>query len=297
MKVSRRIVAHSQFLSLVYHDLFDFPQTQEELNYWSVGTGVFPKMMVEKVGPFYFLPGRFALSVKRSSLSIEAERKYKIAEAASTILSKIPSVLLVGVTGGLAMGNAQEQDDIDLLVITEADTLWSTRLAGIFLLGIFGIKVRRVGDQDCKDKLCLNMWFDKKNLKFNLREEIYTAHELLQTRVLFDRGLVWKKVLDQNRWTAHFFPYAYKSESLIRGLGKKKQSSFFLNVLKIIEIPSRLIQFFYMHKKQGGEVVEKGKAYFHPANWNEFIPEIFLSRLEKLSKGDKVIEHVHQTAD
>lgn len=297
MKVFKKTVPQSQFLSLVYHDLFDFPLTQEELNYWSVGTGIFPKMVIGKTGPFFFLSGRQELVIKRSGLTQEAERKYRIAQKASTILARIPSILLVGITGGLAMGNTKEDDDIDLLVITEKGTLWCSRLVGILLLGLFGIKVRKAGDTDFKDKLCLNMWLDEVNLKLQGREEIYTAHELLQTRVLFDRGLVWKKILDQNRWTAHFFPFAFKSESRIKGLRKKKQRTLLLNVFKFFEIPARFLQLFYMHKKQGGEIVEKGKVYFHPNKWNQFIPEVFLSRLEKLSKGEKVVEHSQQIAD
>ena len=284
-------ISQSKFLSLVYHDLFDFPLTSDELNFWQVGNDSKPVHKIKTSGPLFFLPGRQEIVLKRVAASREAEHKYAIAARAANILKKIPTIEFVGITGGLAMGNVQEEDDVDLIIITTQGALWITRLLCLWYLKIKKVPVRRFGEKDVKDKICLNLWLDRDNLSLEGREEIYTAHELLQTRTLFDRGGVFTSFLDNNRWASKFFPQAFiytfqESRKMIEE-GRGTRRLFFLKLISMFELLARIAQLRYMRNKKSREIVEKGRAMLHPGNWNEFIPQVFLARLEQMSKGKK----------
>ena len=68
-----------------------------------------------------------------------------------------------------ALNNAKKNSDIDLLIITSKNTLWTTRIISFALLKFAGFKLRRAGDKNEKDKLCLNMWLDESDLVLKKR--------------------------------------------------------------------------------------------------------------------------------
>lgn len=281
------LVSHCRFLSLVYHDLFAYPLTASELEFWQIGTTDNPKHIVARSGPFYFLPNRREILLKRASLKSSSEEKYKIAQKAAKILSSVPTVKFIGMTGSLSMGGAKEEEDIDLLIVTSVGTLWITRLVSLFLLNFKGLKIRRFGDKHFKNKLCLNMWLDEQSLNFVDRKEIYTAHELLQIKPLFNCSGVYHKLLTSNKWVRQFFPNAFK-KCIVHSAqysGNRKGQGVWIKVLRILETPARIAQIFHMSTKRTREIVDNSHALLHPVAWNEYVPQIFIARLEQLSKG------------
>jgi hypothetical protein len=173
---------------------------------------------------------------------------------------------MIGITGALAMGNASEESDIDLLLITKKGALWTTRLITLFLLALFGIKTRRYGNREEKDKLCLNVWLDEGSLIWGKKDRnIYTAHEICQIKPLFDKENTFERFLFANKWIEEYWPNALKTRKV-----KSKPSS--MNwLLAFIEPLARTFQFWYMRSKVTREVVEKGKALFHPTDWGKVI--------------------------
>lgn len=287
------LVPHSQFLSLVYHDLFDYPLTREELEFWQIGSQVFPKHKIGRTEIFCYLPGRPECVLRRVAKGTTNTFKYSLAQRAARALSIIPTIELVGVSGALAMGNAKDEDDIDLFIIASVDCLWITRLVSLLLLKFLHIPVRRFGDANVKNKLCLNLWLDKKNLGFSDKQEIYTAHEVLQMKVLFDRGGIGRKFLEANNWVEQFFPVGFrKALSVSEGrkwtVDVRKPTDFLVVFMRIFEAPARIIQWLRMSKRRTREVVEKGRALFHPLDWRETVPHIFLLRLKKLSREKQI---------
>lgn len=275
---------HCQFLSLIYHDLFDYPLTLDELKFWQIGTQISPRHKVAGLEQFFFLPGRGEIVSKRRQKSKFSEEKYVIAQAAARVLASIPTVLYVGVTGSLAMGNTKREDDIDLFIVTVANSLWSTRLLAHLTLSINGLQVRKYNDRETNNRLCLNLWLDDNSLKFDSRKEIYTAHEILQIKTLFDRAGVYKKVLLANKWVRKFFPEAFSARIARKVKGVEYPSGFLVNCLKILETPSRVAQLIHMSTKRTREIVDNTRAMFHPVAWNEYIPQVYLSRLEEISQ-------------
>lgn len=281
-------VSHPQFLSLVYHDLFSYPLTKSELKIWEVGIGDRPKHEVFCLGDFFYLAGRKETVLRRIANSQEAPRKLKIARRAARILSILPTIKLIGVSGSLAMENTKQDDDIDFFIITAGGTLWITRLLSFLVLKFTKLKVRRFGDENVKDKLCLNLWVDEDNVGFSQKGDIYMAHEVSQIKVLFEREGTYKKFIEANKWVGELFPNVSSSMrySVNSKRGRQKWfHTFFIKPFKLIEGPAYLFQKFYMSGKRTREKIEPGRALFHPATWGSDIQQMFLSRLEVILQG------------
>lgn len=293
-------ISHSQFLGLLYHDLFDYPLTRDETRFWQVGQESQPRHIVTSSGSFLFLPGKQEGVLSRGLSRQASEHKFELATKAARVLSLIPSVEMVGITGALSMGNALAEDDIDLMVVTAVYSLWITRLISLLLLSLSGLKIRRFGERNVANKICLNLWLNKQSFNFYSRKEIYTAHEILQIKILFDRGGVYRRLLLANKWTRQFFPQAFlKCLRVSAGYSGRRGpiNNFSVNILRILEIPARIIQFFYMSAHRTREIVDNSRAMLHPMPWNEYIPQIFLARLEQYSKGKSDVNLQSQISD
>ena len=199
-----------KLLTIFYHDIFEYPLTANELEKWKIG-GKFlvtsRQFPVAQKGGYYFLKGRGELIKMRQEREKIAKKKTQIASKAAGILKIIPSVRLVGVTGALAMGNTKAESDIDLMIVTSVDTLWLTRLVAYAILGLAGFKIRRAGETNEKDKLCLNMWLDENNLIWSVKDRnMYSAHEFGQLVPLVNKNQTYEHLMHKNRWVKDYWP-------------------------------------------------------------------------------------------
>lgn len=299
LKTEKVLVSHSHFLSLVYHDLFSYPLKEEELIFWGIGEEARPAHFAEKTGGFWHLPEKKNIVLSRIAKQDVNKTKLNIARKAVKILSFVPSIKLVGVSGALSMENAKKEDDIDLFILTSVDTLWITRLLSLFFLKVFGIPVRRFGEKDIKNKLCLNLWVDERNLSLLPRRDIYTAHEILQIKVLYDEKGAYRKFLTANSWVREFFPKGFENRTKELGLRTKAGgpfNSFIAFIFKVLNPLAYTLQNFYMSSKKTKEVVGTGNAFFHPFPWRENINKMFLIRLERIAKGKTDAKPLYQQA-
>lgn len=270
----KEYLTEKDFASLIYHDLFDYPLTSAELIRWQPGekieaVGLGNILFKHKSGHFY-LDGREGIVLRRLMRERSSKKKMKIAKKASLVLSLIPTVKFVGVTGALAMKNADETSDIDLLVITKKDTLWISRAMSLVLLRLFRLPVRRFGQRDEKDKLCLNIWLDETNLVWK-KKNIYTAHEIAQIIPLVDKEKTFKKFINKNKWVKDYWPNALKLGRKRRKKVKKDGESKLSSIFSVFESLARKLQFAYMKKKITNETVGKKIALFHPVDWSDYI--------------------------
>jgi len=231
--------------SILYHDIFDYKLTKEELVKWQY------KDSLETT------------KGKKNKSRLQREKyskeKFKIAKKTAKLISKIPTVKFVGITGALAMNNAGENSDIDLMIITKGNYLWTTRLLCLFLL--FN-KIRRFGDKNEKNRLCLNMWLDQNDLVWNKKDRnVYTAHEIAQVVTLVNKDRTYEKFLYLNRWILDYWPNAVKISLLkIKNVYKKTN---------IFEKMAFKLQYLYMQPKITREVVTPTRAIFHPNDWGK----------------------------
>ncbi len=188
------------FKTLAYADVFDYPLTASEVNLWLIkGDSLAPA----KKG-YYNLPGRENLIALRRRRRHFSQLKWPMAYRAAKILSFIPTIKLIAVTGALAMNNSDKNDDIDLMVVTSTNYLWLTRLLVLILL-LPHLRGGRTDSSKVADKLCLNLWLDGTSLAIKLRN-LYIAHEICQAKPIIDRDHTYLKFIKANLWYKKFLP-------------------------------------------------------------------------------------------
>jgi len=262
--------------TLLYSSLFNFPLSKDELYYYlHAGSKISEKefekylslvisQIVVKDG-FYTLKGNeksFELRKKRSITSIKKrDEGLKVAK----ILGYIPSVLFIGISGSVAVGNAKDSDDIDFFVVTSNRSLYATRLLLLLILQLLG-KRRSRKEIKPQNKICLNMLVDQNGMYFQKSsQDLYTARELVQMYPLFERGGYYQKLLAKNNWTQSLMPHAVGQTNTF--IHRKMSISSIFSVLEPIAkfIEQRLIK-----RNQTREVATNHVIALHPndtKNW------------------------------
>jgi len=284
-----------EILSIFYHDIFDYPLTQKELSRWSlnprsiikgkVNANRVSRVKLNVKGKYIYISDREETVVKRLMRSESSKAKMVIANNASAVLSKIPTIKFVGVTGALAMENASDESDIDLMVISSKGTLWMTRLLSFVLLKVKGFDLRRSAVTDEKDKLCLNIWLDESDLRWRVgKRNIFTAHEIAQVVPLVDRDATHRKFISKNAWVKNFWPNAMSNAAIKQQ--SNQEYAFVRKIARLLEPLARTIQKLYMRGKVTREVVMPTRALFHPIDWSSTIEARMESIVNNLSAAD-----------
>ncbi|RLC32377.1 hypothetical protein DRH13_01820 [Candidatus Woesebacteria bacterium] len=265
------LLGEKEISSLIYHDIFDYPLTPLDLIKWTAGKAVkfknLENIKISTKNGFLFLSGKEGSTLKRLMRKRISKRKLEKAIKAAKILSFLPTVKMIAVTGALAMNNANEESDIDFLTITKKGSLWTTRLLTMALLKAFRIPRRKYGDKSTKDKLCLNIWLDENDLAWSKKSRnIFTSHEISQIIPLVNKGQTYEKFLSKNTWVTDYWPNATSAKA---GKEKEKKEKGF--VIKLMEPLARRAQYRYMKDKITRETITSTRALFHPVDWASFI--------------------------
>ncbi len=261
MASSRRLPPHSNILeTLQYFDKYDFPLTKEEIIYWSDSSDkeINFNNLANQTHNFYHLPGRKQIVEIRKNRGETSQQKWTIAVAIGEKLKAFPTIQAVFVTGSLAMNNAKSDDDIDVMIITSANTLWITR----FFVNVYFQSQRRHPNQlTITNKLCPNLWLDVNHLTIQ-KQNLYTAHEIMQAKVLWDRSHIHAKFIIANFWVKRFLPNAFPDQLKVYPI------NYYADLLVSLLIPVNLVfftlQYLYMKPKMTTERVAPGYAFFHP---------------------------------
>ena len=224
--------------TLLYSTLFNFPLTKNEIYYYLHSNKVIPKKEFEKKlasleNSLVFKDNFYTLKDNEKSVDLRKKRlvisnkKRLDALKIVKVLGYIPTVLFIGISGSVAVGNAEDPDDIDFFIITTNNSLYTTRLLMLLILQLLGRRRKR-NELKPQNKICLNMLVDEDGMSFEKSQSIYTARELLQMYPLFERQDYYQKLLAKNNWTNSFMSHAHGQNNKFI---KKKLSfikSFFL---------------------------------------------------------------------
>lgn len=115
----------------------------------------------------------------------------------------IPSVLLVGISGSLASGRANEKSDIDFFIVSRAGRIFTTRF---FCKLILGHRVRRNRDKNPAGKICLNYFLSENSLDFKPHNN-YVAQGYKNAIILFARGDIVEQLIRANKWMTPKFNF------------------------------------------------------------------------------------------
>ncbi len=256
------------FLTVLYGDIFDFPLTQEELQKYLIASTalhvtkklpLLHKNILQRNG-FYYLKGREHILKKRQIRSAASKRKIVFASKIARILAWIPSIYLIGLSGSVALENADEGDDIDFYIITAHGALWTTRLLVLLLVQFLGVRRRR-NEKYPKDKICLNMFVDEHNLRVEKKHHnVYMAHEIIQMKPLVIKQNSYYRYLSENKWVSKFLPRAMPKD--VQYTPREVSKTWV--VLKMIEILAKKVQLWYMQNRKTRETITDSVLAFHP---------------------------------
>lgn len=253
----------SKCTSIRYHDIFDYKLTKSELIKWQYKQGL----------PSF--EGKNQKSKRQLQREKYSKKKLVIAKKAAKLISKIPTVKFVGITGALAMMNADRDSDIDLLIITRINTLWTTRLLVYLFICLFRIQIRKPRNKQQKDRLCLNMWMDESDLIWDKKDRnIYTAHEIAQIVPLINKEKIYEKFIYLNRWVLNYWPNAVAISSKQQVVSRKRKDILHATcymLQRFFEYLAYKIQYWYMFRKITREVITKTRAIFHPNDWGKVV--------------------------
>lgn len=264
--------------TLAYHDIFNYPLTAEEVNKFQIKkstVGQTKKTLKKLIGEkkvgeshgLYFLGKKVSIAQIRKNRQKISAKKIKRAKFYASILRLTPQVKLVAVTGALAMRNSTASDDIDFLIITQKNLLWTTRFMANMVL--FPFK-RDPKSSKQKDKACLNMFLDESALSIN-EHNLYTAHEICQLKLLWDRNNTYQKFIKSNNWVRSYLPNwepTYQPKAYRSNSHKSVMPS--INLSKV-EILVKNFQLKYMSSKITTEKIGDRQLFFHPKNTQEEI--------------------------
>ena len=261
--------------TLAYFDKYDYPLTEKEVWLWQTGSN-FSQKEISAVFPKSspgFSPNRVNLFHQRENRSVYSRNKLDYVTPAILLIRRLPFISAVFVTGALAMSNSPKDDDIDIMVITRANTLWIVRPLVTLLLKLKGLRrnpnLPEHSSVRVSDKICDNLWLDVDHLYLQ-KQSLYTAHELLQAKCLYDREGTYYRFIIQNSWAKAFLPVAYtETIKKFKNLKIKKLNEnwkFKIENLFLWLVNSFLFtaQYLYMRPRLTAEKIGLGYAYFHP---------------------------------
>lgn len=277
----------SLFRAVCYADIFDFPLTLQEAKDRAIVVGtplsrIHIKDELQELDGYVFLRGRDHLIHKRLERKKANEEKLHRAKKVAQFLGKIPTISAVFLTGGVAVGNAQKNDDIDFMIITKPGWLWTTRFVVVILsklLGTYTHKrvLRSESTQYDANTWCLNLWLDETALEVPKdQRNIYTAHEVIQAVPLFDRTGIADVFLSKNRWITDYiacriFPRKNLPNS-------KKISKTF------IEDFCFWMQFHYMKHSMTHEKISRSYAFFHPMHTSNDVLRSYQTYIQRYAQ-------------
>lgn len=267
--------------TLCYSQVFHFPLKAVEIHQRLIGKKA-TLLEVQKTlknqkdirikDGFYFLYNQ-SIVARRINRQKISTRKMEEAQKLKQLFSKIPSIVAVFVTGTVAVGNANTSDDIDLLIITEPQKLWITRLVINGILDCMR-KRRRPHEKTSSDKFCLNLWLTADNMKIEkARQNLYSAFEVVQARPIYEKNNASKQFLYENRWVKEYLP---NTMIPVRPQKKPKLSS-----KTLFESIAFSLQKKYMESKKTRETVDVNFAFFHPRDTAELVLAKYKKLLQK----------------
>jgi len=210
-------------------------------------------------------------SLDTSQQTLTAREKWRQVGQAVQFLRRCPEVESIWVTGSLAVGNIQPEDDIDLMIVTERQSLWWTRTL-VAVRDVFSRQVRRRHDENgqLQDKWCCNLWLETNALQLPAQQRsFYSAREVIQAVPVFQRRVgAAAEFLTANNWVEQYLPQGFVvAQERVKRLSVWTDSHS-LSMPTMIRTHLNHLLFLFQKKRmqayQRHEIVELNRAFFHP---------------------------------
>lgn len=250
--------------TIAYAKKYDCSLTIDDIHQRLISKNQYSKKEIEKK-----IKNKKELILKNKNIWLP-KKLQKTREIAKLIEKKFKEILFLGITGSVAAEYPKRDDDIDLMIITEKNCLWLTRLKLRWFVFAHKISHRKFGQKEKKDQFCFNLWLDEQSLKLSKnKRNLRNAVDLILIKPLINKNKTYEKFLMANDWAKKWVANGYldRRSSIVDktlcldklDISLKKGGLFasFLNFLVFVP------QYLWMWPKIKGEQIDLRRAFFH----------------------------------
>lgn len=207
--------------AVTYAALFDYPLTLSQLRESLAGVaadeatiavwcrqGALLQSAVEQRGGLFFPAGRADLIDTRRRREAISHAMLEQNRRILNLVSRMPFVEMVALSGSLAHLNAERSADVDLFVITRANRVWLVTVAVLLISKALG----------WRRHLCLNYVVSERQMAI-ASSDLFTANQIIHLRPLFG-GTVYQQFLDANPFVSRCYPN-FQSKDQGSGVGDR----------------------------------------------------------------------------
>ena len=232
LDVSSKNLLQAVFQTLAYADVFDYPLTAPEVHRYlpsqrtsleEVELALAAKTVFSKHGEYFTLRGREEIAKTRIQRSAIAARLWPKAARYGRVIAMLPFVRMVAVTGSLAMSNPDEGHDVDYMIITAPNRLWTCRA--------FSLLITRVAKLEGVS-LCPNYLVTTNALALQ-EHSLYVAHEVAQM-IPISGMETYTQLCQQNDWIQEYLPNAALPPEYPNAVKQMRRPSVLQRILEII---------------------------------------------------------------
>jgi len=193
--------------SVVYAALFDYPLTLPQLCEALIGeeadeaalrewykASQYLQAAVDEQDGYYFPRGRHDLVAARAARERESRKLLRRWSGPLTLLTRLPFVRMVALSGSLAHLNGEADADLDVFVVTSPHRVWSVTVTALLIARLFGWRKR----------LCLNYVVSERALWVG-PADLFSANQIVHLQPITGEA-TYRKFLAANRFVERFYP-------------------------------------------------------------------------------------------
>jgi hypothetical protein len=193
--------------TVIYASLFDYPLTLPQLEASLVGiragadtiaswwrSSDLLQSAIECRDGWYFPAGRCDLIATRSRREVLSRTLLARDRGLLALVSRMPFVRMVALSGSLAHLNAEGAADLDLFVITAPNRVWSVTVATLVMARLLGWRRR----------LCLNYVVSERAMAIEPRD-LFSANQIIHLKPITG-GRVFERFVKTNSFVRDFYP-------------------------------------------------------------------------------------------
>jgi hypothetical protein len=200
--------------SVVYASLFDYPLTLAQLRQTLIESTQTPSEVlavynasaalqtaIEFRDGFFFPRGRADLIEERRRRETRSRAFLRRHGAFLQLVSALPYVRLVALSGSIAHLNLEGTGDLDLFIVTRGRRVWSATVATVVLAKL--LRRRRI--------VCANFVVADTRLVLE-QQDLFAASQVIHLKPLIGRD-VFRELLDKNPFVFRFYPNFHAADA------------------------------------------------------------------------------------
>lgn len=193
---------------LLYFKVFDYPIRKQELftfvcddnkiNVQAALARMVNDGMVQIKDDFVWVSNPDSIVEKRLKANHHAFKALKRAKKQARLLSWLPFIKCICLSGSLSKYYMDKESDIDYFIIVDEKRLWITRF-------VFAVTVKLLRAFGQGKRFCPNYILTNTNLEIR-KKNIYTAMEIVTLIPVYNQRS-YELFLEANEWVRNYFPY------------------------------------------------------------------------------------------